>query len=431
MPVYSLMPTPSELSRREELSRKTEPYQGTRAARRRIQAELDELGQRRNPPLPPELMGIIFDFYVHLYNQLPERLLLVCRAWHVLALSQPTLWTNLDPLGPFGLNVIPRWAGTFLQSRIVRSNPAPLKVDICSRNIALKDLQKIVDISDFCSRIQDLTITYKKDLVYVISDQLLLKRFIEEFRALDPPSANIAKCTPSEKTVTTLRLRCTESVALPIWPESLLRRLQTLEVMLTGDLEALHGFLSIVQKSTALLTLHIIMRLKCTSSSLSHASCRNLTITYYDDRCSWEGIRMPLLQELTIVTYTTNGLLWLTFIDTSISSLQLICKFGTSCEDMNQAAWVSWVDDAIDLLRSAPRLKQFSISAPFGLIASLSEAFAEDPNLCMELNTFIIEGPTEIDAKGRIPKKVEAKFDQLRSNVAASIDQRRLRQSKN
>jgi len=69
-----------------------------------MEAELEELGQRRNIPLPPELMGIIFDFYVHQCGHLPERLLLVCHAWHVLALSRPTLWTNLDPLDQFRHN---------------------------------------------------------------------------------------------------------------------------------------------------------------------------------------------------------------------------------------------------------------------------------------------------------------------------------------
>ena len=165
------MPTPSELSRHEELSTKIKLFRGTRAARRQLQAELEGLGQQRNPPLPPELMWIIFNFYVHLYDQLPERLLLVCRAWHVLALSQPILWTNLDPLSPFGLSTIRPWAGTFLQSRIARSNPAPLKVDFSkfSPNIRLQDLKKIANISTFRSRIQDLTIAYKKETWFMLS----------------------------------------------------------------------------------------------------------------------------------------------------------------------------------------------------------------------------------------------------------------------
>ena len=103
MPAYSLRPTPQGPSRREVLRTKIKLYWGTHSAGRRLEAELEKFEQRNNLPLPNELMGIIFDFYVHLYGQMPERLLLVCRAWHALALSQPALWTNLDPLGPFGL----------------------------------------------------------------------------------------------------------------------------------------------------------------------------------------------------------------------------------------------------------------------------------------------------------------------------------------
>jgi hypothetical protein len=88
-----------------------------------MKAELQELAQGRSLLLPPELMGVVFGYYVHLYGQLPETLLLVCRTWHVLALCQPTLWTNLDPLTQFGLNTLRPWAGTFIQSRIARSNP--------------------------------------------------------------------------------------------------------------------------------------------------------------------------------------------------------------------------------------------------------------------------------------------------------------------
>ena len=439
MPVYSSILTPSQLSRREELSTNIRLYQGTRAARCRMQAELEELGQRRNLPLPPELMGLIFNFYVHVYDQLPERLLLVCRAWHVLALSQRALWTNLDPLSQFGLTVVRPWAGTFLQSRIARSNPAPLKIGslMCSWNIISQDMEKIANIETFRSRIQDLTITNRHDLVYLINDQQLLKRLCEypvlgEYLTLEEPIANAVKCKLSEKTITTLRFKCQESLELPIWPESLLRRIQTLEVPLRNSLRALHAFLAIVQKSTALLTLHIVTT-RDSISSLSHASCRNLTVTYYYRHCSLGEVRMPCLQELTIVAWASIGLLQLTLVDTSISSLRLECNFATLYENLDPAIRVSWINDAILLLRSAPRLKRFSISAPSGLVAGLSEAFADDPSLCIELDTFIIDGPTEIelDVRGRILKKVDAKFEQLRSDVAASVDQRRLRRSKN
>jgi len=426
MPAYSLIPTPLEISRRDELSTKIMQYQGTRAARRRMEAELEELGQRRNIPLPPELMGIIFDFYVHLYGHLPERLLLVCHAWHALALSRPTLWANLDPLGPFGLNIIRPWAGTFIQSRIARSNPAPLKVDFsnCSRNIQSKDMKKIAATRTFRPRIQALVVAYTRDFWYLTGDQPLLKHLtFGEFLAFDEVNANPVKYKLFDKPITTLRLR--GPTGSLIWPESLLRRLQTLEVTLTGNVGVLHQYWAMVQKSVALLALHITMRFG-SAPSLSHASCRSLTIVYSDDFCSLEEVRMPHLQQLTIVTYTRNELVRL--VDTPISVLRLTCKF--QYEDMND----SWVQSAIRLLRSAPCLERFEIFAPSDIVATLSEALTEDLDLCTELHSFIINGPTgtELEAGGHAQMNVgAAELEQLRDYVAAFLDQRRLRRSKN
>jgi len=435
MPAYSLRPTALELSHRKELSTKIRLYQGTRAARRRMEAELEELElrQRRNLPLPPELMGMIFDFYVHLYSQLPERLLFVCRAWHVLALSQQTLWTDLDPLDAFHLSTVRPWAGTFLQSRVARSNPAPLKADFSrwSRRLQLKDVKKIANIHTFRSRIRELVITNARDLLCLVGGQPLLTyltfgthlTFGEPWLALAELSKNPAKYKLSEKTVTTLCLR--DSQGLHVWPESFLRRLQTLEVMPMGGLRGHHECWSIVQKSVALLTLRISVRFT-SAPPLSHASCRNLTIAYCDAICSLQEVRMPRLQELTIITYGSNALMRLTLVDTPISSLRLTC-IGGLYEDIGQDEHASWVDGATRLLRSAPRLTRFEISAPSSLVASLSEALAADSNLCIELNTLIIDGPmgVELEAKERA-KDVNAKFEQLRSDVSAFMGRRRL-----
>ncbi len=406
--------------------------QGTRSARRRLEAELEESEQRRNLPFPPELMGMIFDFYVHLYGQIPERLLLVCRAWHVLALSQPALWTNLDPLNPFGLSTVRPWAGTFLQSRISRSNPAPLKADFSqwSQSTRLKDVRKIASLRTFRSRIQELVISSNQELHYLIGSQPLLKHLSIGGRtyALDELSENPARYMLPEKTITTLRLRNLQE--MHIWPESLLRRLQTLEVTLTGVIGGDRGYWSIVQKSVALLTLHVNMYF-IRAPPLSHPSCRSLTIAYYDSLSSVEEVRMPRLQELTLVTYGSNTLNRLTLVDTPVSSLRLTCKWG-QFEDIDQDVRASWVDGAICILRSTPRLEQLEISAPFGLVASLSEAIAEDSNLCMELHTFIIDRPAgiELEAEGH-GKDVETNFEQLRSKISALINQRRVYQSKN
>lgn len=429
MPVYSLLPTPLELSRRKELSTKLELYQGTRSARRKIEAELEELGKRKNLPLPHELMGIIFDFYVNLYGQLPERLLLVCRAWHVLALSWPTLWSNLDPLGSFGLCTIRPWVGIFLQARIARSDPVPLEVDFTSwsRSILFKDAEKIASIHTFRSRIQDLVVTYSQDLFYLVGDQPLLKHLtFGRLQALDDISKYPAKYKLSEKVLTTLRFKCRPETR--IWPESFWPQLQSLEVTVEGRLQACPNCSAAIQKSIALLTLHITLRYSSVLL-LSHASCRNLTILFCDGLCSLEEVRMPRLQELTIVTYNSDALMRLTLMATPISFLRLTCElYG----DTDQAVRVSWVGSTIRLLRSTLRLQRFEISAPSDLIAGLLEAFAEDSNLCTELNAFIIHGPTgiESEANGYAQKKVEARFEQLRNNVSAFMDQRRFHWSK-
>ena len=442
MPPYSLPPTPLEQSRRKELRTRIKLCQGTRSARRRLEAELEESEQRRNLPLPPELMGMIFDFYVHLYGQIPERLLLVCHAWHVLALSQPALWTNLDPLGPFGLSTARPWAGTFLQSRIKRSDPYPLKVDFSrwSQRTQPEDVKKIASLRTFRSRIQELVISNNRELHYLIGSQPLLKRLSIGGRMfpLDELSENPGRYMLPEKTITTLRLRPENPITsmrlhsppeMHTWPESLLRRLQTLEVTLTGIYGRHHECWSTVQKSVALLTLRVNLY-HMSAPPLFHPSCRNLTIAYCDSRCSVEEVRMPLLQELTI-TNGYNALTRLTLVDTPVSSLRLTCKWS-QFETIGQAERTAWVGGAIRLLRSTPRLKRLEIIASFGLVASLSEAIANDSNLCMELHTFIIDRPAGIglepEGHGR---NVEANFEQLRSKISALINQRRLCQSKN
>ena len=425
MPAYSLRPTPHELSRLEELKTKIKLYQGTRSARRRLEAELEKSEQRNNLPLPNELMGIIFDFYVHLYGQIPERLLLVCHAWHVLALSQPALWTNLDPVGPFSLRIVRPWAGTFLQSRILRSNPAPLKVDFSqwSHSTRLKDTKRIAGIHTFRSRIQELVIASAQELQYLIGSQPLLKHLSirGQWYALDALSKNPAPYMLSEKTITTMCLKCPQE--MHIWPDSLLRRLQTLEVTLRGTHGGDHECWSMVQKSVALLTLHVNIHFM-SAPPLSHASCRSLTIAYRDSLGSVEEVRMPRLQELTIVTYGSNALMRLTLVDTPVSSLRLTCE-GGPFDNIYQAGRTSWVGGAIRLLRSTPRLERLGISAPFNLIESLSEAIAEDSNLCMELDTFIVERPMGIEEKW-YAKDVEANFEQLTSKISALMNQRRL-----
>ena len=92
-----------------------------------------------------------------------------------------------------------------------------------SRKMLFEDIEKIANIRTFRSRIQDLTTADMTDLVYVISDRPLFRRLnFGEYNALGELSANTAKCELSEKTITTLRLRCQESLGLPMLARSVL-----------------------------------------------------------------------------------------------------------------------------------------------------------------------------------------------------------------
>lgn len=118
-PGYSFIPLEQEQAHHHELKAKVGQLQGTRTTL--MKGELQGL---RSLLLDPELMGVTFGYCVHLYVQLPDTLPM-CRTWYVLALYQPTLGTNLDPLNQFGLSTMRPWAGTFIQSRIARSSSVP------------------------------------------------------------------------------------------------------------------------------------------------------------------------------------------------------------------------------------------------------------------------------------------------------------------
>ena len=429
MPPYS-PPTQLQLSRRQELNTNIEQRQGTRAAVRRMKTEFEELGQRSNLPLPPELLGMIFDFYVHLYRQLPEKLLFVCRTWHVLALSQPTLWTKLDPRGQFGLFVVRPWAGTFLQSRIARSKPVPLKVDFTSLSLDMTPevVKKVVAIPTFRSRIQELIISRADDLDFLVGDQPLLRSLT--IRGNDPLERLITspkQFNLAEKKIIALRLD--SSPKLPIWPDSLLQRLQTLEVTLSHEPQVQSEFWAIIQKSNTLRTLHITLTYG-SPPVLSHPSVQRLSIAYpysWDDSQSHslEELRLPHLQELTIHTWAPKPLMNLKLVETPVLSLRLICKPRWSYGDIDPAVDSSWVDGVVCLLRSTFRLKRMEISAPSSLVSGVLQTVEKDGSLCPELNALIVNGPTGTGTvKGDDKRNLEAKFDQLRDKVATFMDER-------
>jgi hypothetical protein len=420
-------PTPWELSRRQKLSSKIERVQGTHAAVLHTNAMLENVLQRRSLPLPHELMVIIFDFYVHHCGQLPETLLLVCRIWHALALSQPTLWTNLDPLDQFDLEVVRPWAGTFLQSRIARSNPAPLKVDFRSFSWDMTPtiVRKVASIPTFRPRIQELVISRDVDIDYLIGPQPLLKSLtIHDPYPLQQAFASPAKFMLAEKKLTTLRLHTP-----PELPESSDQRLHTLNVRLTVDPDETHEeYWTIIQKLTTLRAIHIDGSYGI-APSLSHPSVQHLSVLYPKD---WnineahylEEVRMPRLQELTIDTSTPKPLTQLKLMEAPILSLRLICTPSRIYVSSGRPPRRPWVDAIVHLLRSTSRLKRMEIVASSGLVSDLAEAFEKDRNLCPELDSFVVDESAGLWVEWGPKRNTAAAFEKSRGKVAAFMQKR-------
>ena len=364
---------------------------------------------------------MIFDYYVHLYRQLPEKLLLVCRTWHVLALSQPTLWTNLDPLSQFNLTVVRPWVGTYLQCRIARSNPAPLKVDFArlKRDMTPSVVKKVAAIPTFLSRIQELTINRDLDMIFLAGNQPLLKSLtIYNCHPWDKLTENL-----TGKKLTTLRLLWTD--VPPPLPDSLFRRLQTLEVTLPRNPEGLHEYWTMIQKSTTLRTLHISLT-HGNAPILSHPSIQHLSVVYPDYQYpehSLEEVRMPRLQDVVIDTRHPKELRKLKLVETPVKSLHLKCR--SPVWDIDAAVDISWVDSAVHLLRSTPGLEKLEISIPSNLVSGLLEALEQDTSLCTELHVFLVNNPMGTEHVGSDGKRnIEAKFAQLRGRVASFINMR-------
>jgi len=391
-----------------------------------MKAELQELAQGRSLLLPPELMGEIFGHYVHLYGQLPETLLLVCRAWYVLALCQHTLWTNLDPLNQFRHGTLKPWAGTFIQSRISRSNPVPLNVDfsrISRIDMTPEVTMRIAGTSTLRSRIRTLVIARASDAAFLLGDQPLLKSLTIKSgypHPLDQVSSNPKKFKLAEKkNLTTLRFEC--SPKLETWPEALLQRLHTLEVTPTGDPRILQECWTMIQKSTTLHSLHITGGYGCTAP-LSHPSVRHLSVIYPSHLnsslvYSLEDVRMPRLRGLSIEAWDPKALMQLKLIDTPVSSLRLACHglYGGVDDLITEL----WVDATVPLLRSVPRLEEVELLAEPKLMAKVIEALGKEPSLCAELRAFTVGVFAE-----RLGEEGAASSEELKVAAAAVVAQR-------
>ena len=292
-----------------------------------------------------------------------------------------------------------------------------------------KVVKKVASIPTFRPRIQELVISRAIDMMYLVGTQPLLKNLTISGNYPNPLEeiiANPTKYKLDEKRLTTLHLHSPPK--LPVWPDSLLQRLQTLDVKLNGDPVLLHEYWTIIQKSCTLRALHITP--SCGSAqALSHPSVQHLSIVYpelwnINQIYSLEEVRMPRLQDIVIETSGPNPLMQLKLIESPVSSLRMICRPHWMYQNTDPAPKISWVDGIVHILRSTSRLKTMEISASFTLVSDLLEAFENDSSLCTELDSFVFNEATEIGTVGDDKGNLAANLDQLRDKVAALMEKR-------
>ena len=127
--------------------------------------------------LPSDILWEIFGHFVHSYRQMPEKLLFVCRGWHLHALI-PRLWVEIPPLiSPIGKPL--SCAGTYIQTRVARSDPLPLDLDfswLADSSNRIAALRRISDIPGLLPRCQSVTIDCTAAWVLVQGFQPLLRK---------------------------------------------------------------------------------------------------------------------------------------------------------------------------------------------------------------------------------------------------------------
>lgn len=127
--------------------------------------------------LPSDILYEIFGHFVHTYRQMPEKLLLVCRDWHLHALL-PRLWAEIPPLiSSTGLPL--SCAGTYIQTRVARSEPLPLDLDfswLADSSNRIAALRQISEIPGLLPRCRSVVIDCSAAWVLVQGFQPLLQK---------------------------------------------------------------------------------------------------------------------------------------------------------------------------------------------------------------------------------------------------------------
>jgi len=409
-----------------------ENLQGRRGAITKLKAELRLLTARRSLPVPHELLELIFQYLVHSYGELPEKLLLVCRTFYLVAINCRALWTDLDPVLPSTLRILLPWAGTFIQSRVACSNPIPLDINFTDvRNLEMTDgfAKKVAGIPTLLQRCRSIVISRSSELHFFQGFQPLLESLSLEIR----DSGCLSLCKPWDSVGECPNLRSLKLWTCwgrKNWPEHLFQQLTQLEIKMPlrkGDNPPYHHSILPVTMRLQSLTITVDYGVP---QPVIHQSLQTLVLVY---RLPWlmesantlGEIVCPALRRLEIQV-RFQGVSLFSKIQLrhtqKLSELCLDCRQGISIEHEEVVLLLNerWSGCIVELLRSIGTIKHLELKSTIQVVSGVVEKLEADPTLCPDLVSLHAEPYPSMLAKRegslllKLQARVSERYQQLR-----------------
>jgi hypothetical protein len=336
--------------------------------------------------MPHELLELIFQYFVHSYEQLPEKLLLVCRTFHLVAINCRALWTDLDPVGRSTVSDLPRWSGTFVQSRVARSFPTPLDINFTkveTWDMTNEFAEKVAGIPTLLQRCRSVVISRSSELHFFQGSQPLLESLTLENVYTGPytqhrPWESVGDCP----NLRSLKLRT--SYGRENWPKHVFQQLTQLEIMMPlrkGNNPSYH--LGILPVAMQLRSLTVTVDFGVPQPVI-HKSLQALVLVYrtplmVEEANTLGEIVCPELRRLEIRAQFCE----------LFASIQLrhTQKLSDLCLDIIQRAKYDgerW-GGIVELLRSIGTVKHLQLKSGIEVVSGLVEKIEADPTLCPDL----------------------------------------------
>ena len=372
----------------------TEDLQGRREA---ITAELWLLTARRSLPIPHELLETIFQYSVHSHGLLPEKLLLVCRTFYVVAINCRALWTDLNPVRQSTAHRLPPWAGTFIQSRVARSNPSPLDIDFTDVQMTDEFAKKVAGIPTLLQRCRNIVITRRNELQFFQGSQPLLENLTLEMDYSGyyswhskPWGSNPWGSKGEYPNLRSLKLRT--SAGKGDWPEHLFWHLTQLEIemsLIQGNHPPYHnGILSVATQLRSL----TLMADYGPYQPVIHKSLQTLVLVYRMPRMvggpnTLGEIVCPELRRLEIQARFCELLSSIHLRYTHrLSDLCLVCRQDVEYgEEEALLLNKKWSGSIVELLKSIGTVKHLELESRIEVVSGVVEKIEADPTLCPDL----------------------------------------------